>query len=62
MRYRERVLWVGDLLPERDPNLLDLCEEHAGRITAPHGWTLRQDRRQVGEPAPIPPAVPLGAG
>jgi Protein of unknown function (DUF3499) len=52
MRYRERVVWLGDLLPERDPNFLDLCEGHAGRLTAPHGWRL--ERRGA-----RPPVVPL---
>jgi hypothetical protein len=61
MRYRDRVLWLGDLLPERDPNLLDLCEEHADRITAPRGWTLRVERPAVAEPA-VPPAAQLAAG
>jgi Protein of unknown function (DUF3499) len=60
MRYGERVLWLGELLPERDPNLLDLCGQHAGRITAPRGWTLRLDRPPAAEP--IPPTVPLAAG
>jgi Protein of unknown function (DUF3499) len=62
MRYKDRVVWLGELIPERDPNLLDLCEAHAGRITAPRGWTLRQERRHVAVAVPIPPAVRLAAG
>jgi hypothetical protein len=62
MRYREREVWLGELVPERDPNLLDLCAEHAGRITAPRGWTLRQERLHAPDAVPIPPAVPLAAG
>jgi hypothetical protein len=62
MRYRDRLVWLSDLLPERDPNLLDLCEEHAGRITAPRGWTLRLERRTGAEVTPIGPTVGLAAG
>ena len=31
--YTERQVVVVDLIPERDPNLLDLCDEHVGRMT-----------------------------
>jgi uncharacterized protein DUF3499 len=44
LRYGEREVVVGDLLSKRDPNLLDLCEEHAARMTAPVGWTVRDER------------------
>jgi len=37
---------VGDLLAERDPNLLDLCREHVERMTPPVGWIVH-DRREV---------------
>jgi hypothetical protein len=50
LRYGERVLWVGDLLPSRDPNLFDLCEDHADRLTAPYGWR-RIDGRSPSLPA-----------
>jgi hypothetical protein len=46
LRYTEREVLVGDLLPERDPNLLDLCREHVDRMTPPVGWVVR-DRRAV---------------
>ena len=35
---------IEDLRPERDPNLLDLCREHAERMTPPVGWTVRDHR------------------
>jgi hypothetical protein len=44
LSYTEREVVVDDLLPERDPNLLDLCREHADRLTPPVGWRVR-DRR-----------------
>jgi uncharacterized protein DUF3499 len=45
LRYEERQVLVGDLVPERDPNLLDLCREHAARMTPPQGWALVVDVR-----------------
>ena len=47
--YAEREVVVAGLVAERDPNLLDLCAEHVGKMTAPVGWTVRDVR----EPAPI---------
>ena len=42
--YTERQVVVTDLIPERDPNLLDLCDEHVGRMTPPVGWVVRDER------------------
>ena len=42
--YAEREVVVADLLAERDPNLLDLCDEHVRRMTPPVGWVVRDDR------------------
>jgi hypothetical protein len=42
--YAERAVVVDDLFAERDPNLLDLCDEHVSRMTPPVGWVVR-DRR-----------------
>lgn len=47
--YTERDVVIVDLLPERDPNLLDLCRDHVERMTPPVGWTVTDRRR----PAPI---------
>ncbi len=46
LRYTDREVLVGDLLPDRDPNLLDLCREHVERMTPPVGWVVH-DRRTV---------------
>ena len=35
--YADRQVVIGDLVLERDPNLLDLCEEHVARMTPPVG-------------------------
>jgi hypothetical protein len=49
LSYTERDVVIVDLLPERDPNLLDLCRDHVDRMTPPVGWTVTDRRR----PAPI---------
>ena len=46
IRYGARELVVADLLLEQNPNLMDLCESHTGRMKPPFGWTL-VDVRQV---------------
>jgi hypothetical protein len=42
--YTERTVVISDLLPERDPNLLDLCAEHVERMTPPVGWVVVDER------------------
>lgn len=49
LRYAEREVVIGDLTIERDPNLLDLCDQHVAGMTAPVGWTVREAR--VSSPA-----------
>jgi hypothetical protein len=44
LRYTEREVAIGDLLAERDRNLLDLCRDHVERMTPPVGWTVRDTR------------------
>ncbi len=44
LNYTDREVVIGDLLPERDPNLLDLCGDHVGRMTPPVGWTVKDER------------------
>ena len=44
LSYGERQVVIGDLRPERDPNLLDLCREHTDRMTPPVGWTVSDHR------------------
>jgi len=55
LRYQEREVILGDLLPERDPKLLDLCREHADRMTPPQGWRLvvEVDRPTVEVPGAV---------
>jgi hypothetical protein len=40
---------VGELTADSDPNLVDLCLEHAERLTPPMGWRIV--RQQVRQPA-----------
>ena len=44
VRYVDRTAIVQPLSPERDPNLLDLCEAHASGLTAPRGWRVLDER------------------
>lgn len=44
--YARAHVWLDDLVPERDPHAYDLCGRHAGALTVPQGWQLR-DRRDV---------------
>jgi hypothetical protein len=47
VRYAARTAVVGPLAATHDPNLLDLCDVHAGRLTPPRGWRLLDERREV---------------
>ncbi|WP_047259095.1 DUF3499 domain-containing protein [Corynebacterium uterequi] len=38
--YAESTAVVGPLAAVKEPHAWDLCERHAGRITAPLGWDL----------------------
>jgi uncharacterized protein DUF3499 len=40
LRYRDREVVVGELTPDTDPTLVDLCGEHADRLTPPIGWRI----------------------
>ena len=58
LRYRDRICWLADLVPERDPNLIDLCGAHADAMIAPYGWELIDDRRPIQVPERIPELIP----
>lgn len=44
LRYDERLIVLGNLLPDHNPNLMELCMRHADRLRPPVGWELRDDR------------------
>jgi len=40
VRYDARVIELVELVQEPDPGLVELCSEHAARLTPPLGWTI----------------------
>jgi len=38
------VRLIGELRPERDPRLLDLCPRHLAAMTPPVGWKVADAR------------------
>lgn len=42
--YGDRAVVVGELAPDRDRARLDLCRDHAERMTPPLGWTVVDQR------------------
>ncbi|MDJ0770508.1 MAG: DUF3499 family protein [Ilumatobacter sp.] len=51
-QYALAQVWLDHLSAERDPHGYDLCSRHAGRLTAPQGWHVR-DRRETAPAALI---------
>lgn len=48
--YPDRAVWLDDLTePVVKGVAYPMCEEHAGRLTPPVGWTL-VDRRSAARP------------
>jgi hypothetical protein len=52
LSYEGRLVVVGDLVPEPNPNLVDLCSQHVERLRPPVGWRVQDER------APVPMARP----
>lgn len=50
--YADSTAVVGPLATHAEPHCYDLCEAHAGRLTAPRGWEVVRH-----EPAPDTGAV-----
>lgn len=40
LRYGDREVIVGELAPDTDPTLVDLCREHGDGLTPPIGWRI----------------------
>ena len=38
--YRESTAVLGPLAAYTEPHCYDLCDSHAGRLTAPRGWDV----------------------
>ena len=54
--YRDSTAVVGPLAAYTEPHCYDLCEGHAGRLTAPLGWDV------VRLPVHVEEQVPASAG
>ncbi|WP_151524416.1 DUF3499 domain-containing protein [Serinicoccus kebangsaanensis] len=50
--YAEQTAVLGPLATYAEPHSYDLCEEHAGRLTAPRGWDVVRLELPEGEPRP----------
>jgi len=44
VRYEAREIELRPLLDRPDPNFVELCSEHAARLTPPRGWTIAGDK------------------
>ena len=54
--YRDSTAVVGPLAAYTEPHCYDLCEGHAGRLTAPLGWdVVRLPAPAEEPPLPAPP-------
>ena len=52
--YRDSTAVVGPLAAYTEPHCYDLCEAHAGRLTAPLGWDVVRLPVHAEKP-PLPP-------
>jgi hypothetical protein len=52
LSYERRVVVIGELVPEPNPNLVDMCSQHVERLRPPVGWRVLDER------APVPTAYP----
>ena len=47
LSYHRRIVVIGDLTPQANPNLVDLCAEHLERLRPPVGWSIEDERSAV---------------
>jgi len=45
--YDDRHVDLRWVVEEHDPNLLELCVDHADRFRCPNGWSQRDARERV---------------
>jgi hypothetical protein len=43
VRYEAREIELRPLPDRPDPHFVELCSEHAARLTPPRGWTIAGD-------------------
>lgn len=48
-QYARSIVWLDDLIAERDPHSYDLCQRHTARLSVPNGWRMedRRSRREL---------------
>jgi hypothetical protein len=51
LRYDARTAHLVDLVRDPDPGLVDLCPDHAARLSPPRGWTIADLRVASAVPA-----------
>jgi Protein of unknown function (DUF3499) len=52
--YADSTAVLGPLATYAEPHGYDLCEQHAGRLTAPRGWQVIRLADNFEPPAPTP--------
>lgn len=50
--YSDSVAVLGPLAIQAEPHTYDLCEQHAGRLSAPRGWNVVRLAPDFHEPEP----------
>ena len=51
LRYDERTVHLVHLVGDPEPGLVELCPDHAARLTPPIGWTIADLRVASAVPA-----------
>ena len=47
VRYEAREIELRPLADRPDPHFVELCSEHAARLTPPRGWTIAGDTARL---------------
>ena len=52
--YADSMAVLGPLSAKAEPHSYDLCEHHAGRLSAPQGWSVLRIAAPEEQPQPEP--------
>lgn len=47
LRYEQREVVIEPVASDPAPGVVELCREHAARMTPPMGWSVRDRRPQL---------------
>jgi hypothetical protein len=47
LRYEAREVLIEPVGSDPAPGVVELCREHAGRMTPPMGWSVRDRRAEL---------------